>query len=124
VAKATAPISVQIWDGAGGQVAELTTAQSPSFEVTTGYIADVGFAATGTLINSAVNFTVTFTFQHQAVSSPGNSFPALFELTLSDQDFAVSPTATLVSTTLPGSAARLVSVSGNKLAVRVSDPKI
>ena len=77
-----------------------------------------------TLINSIVNFTVAFTFQHEALSSPGSSYPALIDFTFTDLNFRINPYVAVASSTLHGSSVQVsaFSPSLNKVSVTVRDP--
>jgi hypothetical protein len=68
VAKFTDPIRIKIWNALNGEVAELTTSRSPTFQITVGEVTDVSVVTESAKINSELDFTVNFKFQHQALT--------------------------------------------------------
>lgn len=120
VAKNTAAISMQVWDNAGGQVAQLTTDNSPVFQITEGSVRNLQMTISDTLINSVVTFTTTFTFDHQAVGT----LPALVEFTLNDPDVSLISSVALTSTNLTGGSVKLQSATKSKIVLIISNPKL
>jgi hypothetical protein len=111
VAKQLDPIRIKIWNKLNGEVAELTTANSPTLQITTGSISNFSITTPTTQINALTEFTVTFKFQHEAISdissSEGTKFPARITITISDLDFIVSPFVRILDTNVPGDRVRI-----------------
>lgn len=130
VGKATDALRIRIWNSRNGDIAELTTAKSPSIQITTGQVSNFNLQTPTAKINSLTDFNVSFTFQHDAITdlvsgTPAN-YPAKIEITLSDVDFQVSDFIRIKSTNIPGASITVENPNKvkNKIVVFVTTPQI
>lgn len=129
VAKNTDPIRIRIWQ-ATGEIAELTTAKSPTFQIVQGSVSNVTLTPlSGVQINQVTDVVLTLRFQHSALtdtSISATAYPARIEITFTDLDFLFDEFVQVRETTLPGSSIVVESLnkSANKATILIQSPQI